>query len=206
LVQFGPKDIEMIPSSLPRSIRWKFHDDDHDDDNLANKHRAASLRQHGYLFCLSFCHSVLCRITARVISRFHWNLVYDWPIYQSIEQYLLVIWSQITNKHRTKTTRMNTLPTIVGTRQLTLYSTKVIMLPHRIIIIMKLVTWYTTLAVDGWVVTFGTAKRGLGGLRPHPVPSLLYQMYTHQRPVYQSPYCCSIMVCCTTVFVCQLKG
>ena len=33
-----------------------------------------------------------------------------------------------------------------------------------------------TLAVDGWAVTFGTAKKGLGGLRPRPVPSLLYQM------------------------------
>ena len=30
---------------------------------------------------------------------------------------------------------------------------------------------------DGWTVTFGTARRGLGGLRPRPVPSLLYQMY-----------------------------
>ena len=33
-----------------------------------------------------------------------------------------------------------------------------------------------TLAVDGWVVTFGKARRGLGGLRPLPVPSSLYQM------------------------------
>jgi len=33
-----------------------------------------------------------------------------------------------------------------------------------------------TLAVDGWAVTFGTAMRGLGGLGPRPVPSLLYQM------------------------------
>jgi len=33
-----------------------------------------------------------------------------------------------------------------------------------------------TLAVDGWAVTFGTARRGLGGLEPHPVPSSLYQM------------------------------
>jgi len=24
-----------------------------------------------------------------------------------------------------------------------------------------------TLVVDGWVVTFGTARRGLGGVRPH---------------------------------------
>jgi len=33
-----------------------------------------------------------------------------------------------------------------------------------------------TLAVDGWAVTFGTVRRGLGGLGPRPVPSLLYQM------------------------------
>ena len=32
------------------------------------------------------------------------------------------------------------------------------------------------LAVEGWTVTFGTARRGLGGLRPRPVPSSLYQM------------------------------
>jgi len=32
-----------------------------------------------------------------------------------------------------------------------------------------------TLAVDGWAVTFGTARRGLGGLRPRPMPSALYQ-------------------------------
>ena len=30
--------------------------------------------------------------------------------------------------------------------------------------------------VDGWVVTFGTTRRGLGGLRPRPVPSSLYRM------------------------------
>jgi len=33
--------------------------------------------------------------------------------------------------------------------------------PHRIIV--------GTLAVDGWAVTFGTARRGLGGLQPRPV-------------------------------------
>jgi len=27
-----------------------------------------------------------------------------------------------------------------------------------------------TLAIDGWGVTFGTARRGLGGLGPRPVP------------------------------------
>jgi len=30
-----------------------------------------------------------------------------------------------------------------------------------------------TLAVDGWDVTFGTARRGLSGLRPRPVYSSL---------------------------------
>jgi len=33
-----------------------------------------------------------------------------------------------------------------------------------------------TLAVDWWAVTFGTARRGLGALRPRPVPSSLYLM------------------------------
>jgi len=33
-----------------------------------------------------------------------------------------------------------------------------------------------TPAIDGWAVTFGTSRRGLDGLRPHPVPSSLYQM------------------------------
>jgi len=33
-----------------------------------------------------------------------------------------------------------------------------------------------TLAVERWAVTFGTSRRGLGGLGPHPVPSSLYQM------------------------------
>jgi len=30
------------------------------------------------------------------------------------------------------------------------------------------------LAVNGWAVTFGTARRGLGELRPRPGPSSLY--------------------------------
>jgi len=33
-----------------------------------------------------------------------------------------------------------------------------------------------TLAVDVWAVTFGTAKRGFGGMGPRPVPSSLYQI------------------------------
>ena len=33
-----------------------------------------------------------------------------------------------------------------------------------------------TLAVDEWVVTFDTARKGLGGLRLYPISSSLYQM------------------------------
>ena len=33
-----------------------------------------------------------------------------------------------------------------------------------------------TLAVDGWALTFGTARRGLGGAAARPGPSSLYQM------------------------------
>jgi len=33
-----------------------------------------------------------------------------------------------------------------------------------------------TLAIDGWAVTFGTARRSLGGLWSHPVLSSLYQV------------------------------
>ena len=42
------------------------------------------------------------------------------------------------------------------------------------------------LAVDGWAATFGTARRGLGGLWPRQVSSSRYQMQqrTHGRPVY----------------------
>jgi len=37
-------------------------------------------------------------------------------------------------------------------------------------------TMIGTLAVNGWAFTSGTARRGLGGLRPRPGPSSLYQM------------------------------
>ena len=33
-----------------------------------------------------------------------------------------------------------------------------------------------TIAVDGWAVTFGTARRGLGGAPARPGPCSLYQM------------------------------
>jgi len=54
-----------------------------------------------------------------------------------------------------------------------------------------------TLAVDWWAATFGTAKRGLGGLWKRPVPSSLYQMQqpTHQRPVYQLASYYSMLLC-----------
>jgi len=44
-----------------------------------------------------------------------------------------------------------------------------------------------TLAVDAWAVTFGTARRGLGGLQPSPllaVPNVTAHP-SHQRLVYQ---------------------
>jgi len=40
----------------------------------------------------------------------------------------------------------------------------------------QLLYMFGTLAVYGCAVTFGTAKRGLGGLWPRPGPSLLYRM------------------------------
>ena len=43
-------------------------------------------------------------------------------------------------------------------------------------IIQQYGDWYTTLAVNGWDVTFGTAMRGLGGAAARPDPSSLYQM------------------------------
>jgi len=37
---------------------------------------------------------------------------------------------------------------------------------------------FGTLAVDGWVVSFGTARRGMGGAPARPCPSSLYQIVT----------------------------
>jgi len=57
--------------------------------------------------------------------------------------------------------------------------------PFNVLIKLHSNTVIGTLAVDGWAVTFATARRGLGGLRPCPVPSSLYQMKqpTRQRPL-----------------------
>ena len=37
-------------------------------------------------------------------------------------------------------------------------------------------TVISTLAVDGWAVTFGTVRRGLGGAAARPCPFSLYQI------------------------------
>jgi len=57
------------------------------------------------------------------------------------------------------------------------------------------------LAVDGWAVTFGTVRTGLGRARAHPGPSSLYQMeqLTYQRPVFPSQYCCILALCCAVL-------
>ena len=44
-----------------------------------------------------------------------------------------------------------------------------------------------TLAVDGWAVTFGTARRGLGGVRPRPVPLLAVPNVTAHPSIASVP-------------------
>jgi len=48
-------------------------------------------------------------------------------------------------------------------------------------------TMIGTLTVDRWAVTFGTARRGLGGLQPRPLLAVLNvtAQPTYPRPVYQ---------------------
>jgi len=62
-----------------------------------------------------------------------------------------------------------------------------------------------TLAVDGWAVTFGTARRGLGGLGPRPyspllaVPNVTAHPSTTSVPTsYYSMWQCNCL--------CTLKG
>ena len=45
--------------------------------------------------------------------------------------------------------------------------------------------WLVQWPLMGGLLHFGTARRRLGGAAARPGPSSLYQMYTHQRPVYQ---------------------
>jgi len=51
---------------------------------------------------------------------------------------------------------------------LTLYGAKAIIVPHRIKV--------GTMPVDGWAVTFGTARRVLGGAVARPASSSMYQI------------------------------
>jgi len=54
-----------------------------------------------------------------------------------------------------------------GCVKLTLYSANTILQCHIEV---------CTLAIDGWAITFGTARRDLGGAAARPGPSSLYQM------------------------------
>jgi len=56
-----------------------------------------------------------------------------------------------------------------------------------------------TLAVNGWAVTFGTARRVLGGLRPRQYAP---RQPTHQRPAYQL----YIVRCGTIISFAHYKG
>ena len=57
---------------------------------------------------------------------------------------------------------------------------------------------YNTLTVDGWAVTFGTARRGLDGLRPLlAVPNVTAHPSTASVPItvllYDGPLLCGLM-------------
>jgi len=54
-----------------------------------------------------------------------------------------------------------------------------------------------TLAVDGWPATFGTARRGLGGLRPCPDQTILAEPNVTAHPCYSMWHC---------KYLCTLKG
>ena len=56
-----------------------------------------------------------------------------------------------------------------------------------------------TLAVDGWAVTFGTASRGLGGLRPRPCTLLLAIPNVTAQPSTASVYQLHVIRCGTII-------
>jgi len=63
------------------------------------------------------------------------------------------------------------------------------------------------MAVDGWAVTFGIVRRGLGGAAARPglllaVPNVTAHQLTASVPITY----CSIMVRCSAVVMCPLKG
>jgi len=59
------------------------------------------------------------------------------------------------------------------------------------------------LAVDGCAVTFGTARRGLGGAAAHPDPSSLYKNVTAHPSTASVPI---TVLLCSAVLTCPLKG
>jgi len=56
------------------------------------------------------------------------------------------------------------------------------------------------MAVDGWAVTFGTARGDCAELQPAQAPPQMLQP-TRQQPMYQSPYCCVMVRCCAVANV-----
>jgi len=71
-----------------------------------------------------------------------------------------------TDRYQTETGQ--TIKILVAINQLTLHGHIITARQRTIITYNK--TVIGTLAVDGWAVTFGTARRGFGGLGPRPVP------------------------------------
>jgi len=72
---------------------------------------------------------------------------------------------------------------------LTLYSAKVIIVPHRIII------WYTGRWWVGCYIWFSRRRE----------PTQTPHRCTHQRPVYQSLYCCIMVRCCAVLMYPMVK-
>jgi len=76
-------------------------------------------------------------------------------------------WATSGRRHETT----DNLHYAAASSRLTLYSAKLIIVPHRIIC-----SWHAGRWLDGWTVTFCTARRKLGGAAARPGLSSLYQM------------------------------
>jgi len=61
-----------------------------------------------------------------------------------------------------------------------------------------------TLAADGWAVTFGTARRGMGGLQLRPVSLLAVPNVTANQSTASIPTLCYLMWHYN--YLCTLKG
>ena len=59
-----------------------------------------------------------------------------------------------------------------------------------------------TLAVDEWAVTFGTARRGLGGQRPRPDPPRCAIC----RPIAAHPLTASVLTSYYSMWYCNYLG